>query len=108
MTKKALMEQVMAGTDLKVATYLKGSLKEIRMRDGANPGGPRRVGYVTNETCVTTEEPVVVSRFLMDNEKSTEWKPSAKGGDKVVIIVEKKDLVQGIPVIRGRIEALTD
>jgi len=106
MKQAQLVEMVMAGGIVCVGNYLSGRLETVSVRDKANPGGPRRSAYVTKEIIITDTDPIVISRWLNDNEKPEDWKAAHKKGDKVVVKVKGMQLENGIPVLQGVIESL--
>ena len=100
----AMMEQ---GEQFILGTYLSGSLDEVSVRDKSNPGGARRTSHVAREIIVTKKEPIVISRWLRDTEKATDWKPASSPGSKVVVHkIISQELSNGIKVMNATVEPL--
>jgi len=90
-----------------VGTYHAGRLDKISVRDGKNPGGPRREAHVSKEIVMTDTDPIIISRWLKDEEKPEAWQPAGKKGARVVVTVSSMETTQqGIITLRGSIEPL--
>lgn len=103
MKTSELMAHVNAGGIVCVGVFLSGRCETISVRDKATGG--RRAAHVVKEICLTDNEPVVVSRWLKDNEKPEDYKVPFKKGAKVVIKV-RPDGMNGIPMLSGSVEEL--
>jgi len=86
--------------------YWSGRLDKTMLRDKQNPGGARREAYVVRETIMTERDPISVSRWLKDDEKPADWKPSASKGDRVVVVVRGMEVNLGSTTLQGNIEKL--
>lgn len=106
MKQSEVLANVMAGGIFCVGTYLSGKLDTVSMRDKQNPGGPRRTGYVAKETIITDTEPVIISRWLKEEEKPEAWKPSAVKKQQVIVRVKEMEMMSGIPILNGVMEVL--
>jgi hypothetical protein len=103
MKKSELLTVVESGVMVCVGTFVSARLETISVRDKTS--GSRRAAYVEKQIIMTDNEPVVVSRWLKDEEKPDEWKNGFKRGQKVVVKV-RPDGNNGIPVIAGTLEEL--
>jgi len=106
MKSSQLIETVMSGRIVCVGVLHSSKLETVSIRDKSNPGGARRTSYVTREVVLTEGEPIVVSRWLKDDEKHEDWKSSAKKGDRVLVTVTGMEVRQGIIILNGLIEPL--
>jgi len=88
-----------------IGTYWAGRVDEISMRS-QTAGGPRRTAYVTHETVMTERDPVVISRFMGDNEDPKNWKPAAAKNTKVCVRVTGASMENGVMKLRGVVEPL--
>lgn len=106
MKNQDLTPALLSGKIMCVGTYLSGKIENLTVRDKANPGGPRRAAHMVREVVITESEPIVVTRWMKDDEKFEEWKPTAAKGSKVVVTITKMESNQGIITLSGSVEAL--
>lgn len=105
--KKAELVTLQDGGEITCqGTYWSGRVDKAMLRDKQNPSGSRREAHVARETIMTDKDPIAVSRWLKDDEKPEAWKPSAKKGDKVVVIVRGMEVNLGSITLQGTIEKL--
>ena len=99
-----MMAAIDAGEIILKAKYWSGRLDTVSVRDKATGG--RRTSYAVRETVLTAIDPIMVGRWLRDDEDSTKWKPSAKQGETVVVRIKKMKVELGVIQLEGMIEAL--
>jgi len=104
MKQTDLLPRIEGGDLILVATYHSGKVDAVQMR--AREGGGRRTGYVVRETVLTPKEALAVTRWLRDEEKHEDWKPSAKPGSKVTVSVTGMEISMGTKTLQGVIEPL--
>lgn len=95
---------VQSGAIVMVGIYWGGRLDPVTMRDQKT--GQKREAHVARETVMGENDPVSVTRWLGDDEKPENWKPTAKKMDKVVIRIKSMSQERGGVVINGTIEKL--
>lgn len=105
MKKAELINHVMSGKIICVGQYWSGRVEQITARDQKN-GGARRVFNVVRETILTDKDPIIVSRFLGDNEKAENWKPSATRNQQVVVNITGYQAHNGTVTLNGVIEPI--
>jgi len=99
------MTSILAGEIVCVGTYFNGKVDAITFRDKA-AGGQRRTAYTIRETILTEKDPIIVARFMRDDEKPDQWKPSAKKGDKCFVKIQNMNIDKGTITLNGVIETL--
>lgn len=102
MTQKEMAAMVEMGGVFATGSYWSGRIDTLSLRDPKTT--ERRVAYVTREVILGDADPIPVSRFLRDGENPTEWKPSAKRGQKCVVKVTSMETQSGNISLRGTIE----
>jgi len=106
MTKAQLEKAFEDGLILMKATYHSGRLDKISIR-GKVEGGPRRDAYVARQVVSGENDFVIVSRFLNDNARTEDWRPSAKKGDKIVVAIKSMAMENGTVILNGDIQTLS-
>lgn len=106
MTQTQLAKMIDDGAIVVKGTYWSGRIDTITMRSRTE-GGPRREGHIIRETILTDTDPIIISRFMRDEEKPESWKPSAKKQDKVIVRIQSMKVENGTIILQGPIEQLT-
>lgn len=105
--EKAMIEAIDSGKFVAVGVMHSSKLEIVSVRDSKSPGGARRAAYVTREIVITAAEPVVIGRWLKDDEKPDDWKPSAPKNTEVLVVVGGKlETANGVSVLQGEIRPL--
>jgi len=82
--------------------YWAGRIEPISVRS-QTPGGPRRTAYIHHETVMGAKGPVVVSRFLRDDEDPATIRFPIAKMTKVVVEIQKMEMQNGIPFLTGTV-----
>lgn len=106
MKESELQKSVLSGKCLCVGQYVSGRLDTVNYRDKKN-GGEQRTATVAREVILGDADPLVVSRWLKDDEDPKKWAPSANRGDRVVVFITGMNQERGGVVVQGTIERLT-
>lgn len=106
MTLKEMTALVLAGKPVLAGMYHSGKIDEVPIRDKQT--GNMRKGFVRREVIITDQDAIVCGGFLNDSEKPEDFRPAAKKGTRVVVLVDKVSTVSGFSLYAGKIETLTD
>jgi len=91
------------------AIIVKGSYWSggVSIISGRGKDGQRREWHVVRETILVESGTLAVSRFMRDDEKPEDWKPSAKRMDKVICRIASMKSENGAVTLSGTVEPLT-
>lgn len=106
MKQAELIGTVQSGKVVLVGTYWAGRLDKVTIRDKSKEGGPRRESFVSRETVMTENDPVIITRWLRDTENPDQWKPAAQRGEKVVVFVQSMSVENGSIKLTGVVERI--
>lgn len=106
MKESELLKSVLSGRVVCVGQYCSGRLDTVNYRDKKN-GGEQRTANVAREVILGDGDPLVISRWLKDDENPKAWAPSANKGERVVVFVVGMSQERGGVVVQGTIEKLT-
>jgi len=108
MKNSELMAAVNSGRIVCVGEYWSGVCETITTRDKNSKTGGSREFHIARETILTEKEPIVITRFLRDDEPHDKWAPSAKKRQKVVVFIQGMEIERGTVRLNGTVEALTE
>lgn len=100
-----IMPLLEKGVPMLMGQYFHGRIETVNIRSKTD--GRSRSANVVHETVLTDSgDAVAFSRFLKDEEKPEQWKPSAKRGQRVIVKITKYMVEQGSIKVSGVIETV--
>jgi len=96
--------QFEAGQIVMKGKYWGGRLEQRTFRDKTS--GSRKTGHILHHTVMGANSPVVVSRWLQDDEKPEAVTFPIKQMTPVLVVITSMEVNNGVPFVKGEVTAL--